>query len=102
MAVGSATFTGDLAARLGLDNVYGDHPGRYPHMDLDDLAARRPDVIVLPDEPYLFSGDDGPEMFPRYRVALVEGRSLTWYGPSLATAPGPAHRAAGLAPPALS
>ena len=25
-------------------------------------------------------------MFPRYRVALVEGRSLTWYGPSLVTA----------------
>jgi hypothetical protein len=25
-------------------------------------------------------------MFPRHRVALVEGRSLTWYGPSLLTA----------------
>jgi hypothetical protein len=25
-------------------------------------------------------------MFPRQRVALVEGRSLTWYGPSLVTA----------------
>ena len=65
---------------------YGDHPGRYPHIDLEDLAAHRPDVIVLPDEPYRFSEDDGPEMFPRYRVALVEGRSLTWYGPSLVTA----------------
>jgi hypothetical protein len=27
-----------------------------------------------------------PEMFPGHRVALVEGRSLTWYGPSLVTA----------------
>jgi hypothetical protein len=25
-------------------------------------------------------------MFPRHRVALVEGRSLTWYGPSLIAA----------------
>jgi ABC-type Fe3+-hydroxamate transport system substrate-binding protein len=83
MVVGSATFTGDLAARLGLDNIYGDDPGRYPHVSLDDMAARRPDLIVLPDEPYAFSADDGPEMFPRQRVALVEGRSLTWYGPSL-------------------
>jgi hypothetical protein len=29
---------------------------------------------------------DGPEMFPHQRVALVNGRSLTWYGPSLITA----------------
>jgi ABC-type Fe3+-hydroxamate transport system substrate-binding protein len=86
MVVGSATFTGDIAARLGLDNVYGSHPERYPHVSLDDLAARRPELIVLPDEPYRFSADDGPEMFPRQRVALVAGRDLTWYGPSLITA----------------
>ena len=88
MVVGSGTFTGDVAARLGLDNVYGADPGRYPHVTLDDLMARRPELIVLPDEPYAFSPDDGPEMFPGHRVALVEGRSLTWYGPSLVTARG--------------
>jgi ABC-type Fe3+-hydroxamate transport system substrate-binding protein len=86
MVVGSGTFTGDLAARLGLDNVYADHPGRYPHVDLPDLQARRPSLIVLPDEPYPFSPEDGPEMFPGHRIALVEGRDLTWYGPSLVTA----------------
>jgi ABC-type Fe3+-hydroxamate transport system substrate-binding protein len=86
MVVGSATFSGDIAGRLGLDNVYRDHQDRYPHVDLEDLAARQPALIVLPDEPYEFSLDDGPEMFPRQRVALVEGRSLTWYGPSLITA----------------
>ena len=86
MVVGSATFTGDVAARLGLDNVYRDHAERYPHVSLDDLTARGPELIVLPDEPYAFSPADGPEMFPGVRVALVEGRSLTWYGPSLVTA----------------
>ena len=86
MVVGSGTFTGDLAARLGLDNVYVGHPGRYPHVDLPDLEARGPDLIVLPDEPYAFSATDGPEMFPAHRVALVSGRDLTWYGPSLVTA----------------
>jgi ABC-type Fe3+-hydroxamate transport system substrate-binding protein len=86
MVVGSATFTGDVASRLGLENVYGDHPDRYPHVDLDEVAVRRPALIVLPDEPYAFSAADGPEMFPCQRVALVEGRSLTWYGPSLITA----------------
>jgi ABC-type Fe3+-hydroxamate transport system substrate-binding protein len=86
MVVGSATFTGDIAVRLGLENVYGDHPDRYPRIELTDLAARRPSIVLLPDEPYPFSADDGPEMFPRHQVALVEGRSLTWYGPSLVTA----------------
>jgi hypothetical protein len=86
MVVGSATFTGDIAARLGLDNVYADHPERYPHVTLDDLSARRPELIVLPDEPYAFTPTDGPEMFPGQRVALVAGRGLTWYGPSLVAA----------------
>jgi ABC-type Fe3+-hydroxamate transport system substrate-binding protein len=86
MVIGSDTFAGDLAARLGLANVYRDHDARYPKVELADLIARRPEIIVLPDEPYPFSPDDGPEAFPAHRVALVDGRSLTWYGPSLVTA----------------
>jgi ABC-type Fe3+-hydroxamate transport system substrate-binding protein len=83
MVVGSDTFTGDLASRLGLDNMYGDHPERYPHVELAGLLAAKPDVVVLPDEPYVFSETDGPEAFPGLRCALVPGRDLTWYGPSL-------------------
>ena len=45
------------------------------------------DLVVLPDEPYRFTADDGPEAFPLVRAALVDGRMLTWYGPSLAAAP---------------
>jgi hypothetical protein len=43
------------------------------------------DVVVLPDEPYLFTADDGPEEFD-VPARLVSGRHLTWYGPSLAEA----------------
>jgi hypothetical protein len=42
--------------------------------------------VLLPDEPYPFTAGDGPEAFPAQRVALISGRLLTWYGPSLATA----------------
>ena len=86
MVVGSDTFTGDVAARLGLSNVFGDHPERYPHVSVDDILARDPEVVVLPDEPYEFTAADGPEVFPGRRVALVSGRDLTWYGPSLVAA----------------
>ena len=86
MVVGPRTFTGDVLARLGLVNVFAEHPDRYPKVDVTAIAAARPDVVVLPDEPYAFTADDGPEAFPGTRTALVPGRDLTWYGPSLGPA----------------
>lgn len=86
MVVGTRTFTGDLLSRLGLENVFGADPARYPRVELDQVLAGRPDLVLLPDEPYVFTADDGPEAFPGVRTVLVPGRQLTWYGPSLATA----------------
>ncbi|MGA4843025.1 helical backbone metal receptor [Streptomyces sp. G45] len=88
MVLGRDTFAGDLLARLGVDNAYARHDERYPRVPLDDLRAADLDLVVLPDEPYRFTRDDGPEAFPAsVPVALVSGRHLTWYGPSLAEAP---------------
>ncbi|WP_406567659.1 helical backbone metal receptor [Actinoallomurus spadix] len=42
----------------------------------------------MPDEPYAFSAAHGPEMSPGLPVALVSGRHLEWYGPSLTEARG--------------
>ncbi|MBD8869333.1 cobalamin-binding protein [Nocardioides sp. MJB4] len=82
MVVGRDTFTGDLLARLGLANVHADAPDRYPAVEVADIEARHPDVVLLPDEPYVFTADDGPEAFT-VPTRLVSGRLLTWYGPSL-------------------
>ena len=86
MVVGPRTFTGDVLARLGLVNVFAAADDRYPRVAAADIAAAGPDLVVLPDEPYLFTADDGPEAFPGIRTALVSGRDLTWYGPSLGPA----------------
>ncbi len=86
MVVGPRTFTGDVLDRLGYDNCFGDADDRYPTVAAADIAAADPDVVVLPDEPYVFSAGDGPEVFPQLPAALVEGRLLTWYGPSLVDA----------------
>ncbi|MBB3083645.1 helical backbone metal receptor [Geodermatophilus sabuli] len=86
MVVGARTFTGDVVARLGLVNVFAGSDDRYPAVAVEAIAAAGPDVVVLPDEPYEFTADDGPEAFPGTRTALVSGRDLTWYGPSLAPA----------------
>ena len=82
MAVGRDTFTGDVVARLGWRNVLAGDPERYPHVDLADLD-RDGVTVLLPDEPYVFTPADGPEAFVHARTALVSGRLLTWYGPSL-------------------
>jgi ABC-type Fe3+-hydroxamate transport system substrate-binding protein len=86
MAIGARTFAGDLLGRLGLVNVLADGPERYPKRDLAAFAELRPGLVLLPDEPYPFSATDGPEAFSGTPTALVEGRALTWYGPSLVTA----------------
>ncbi|MFV2178655.1 helical backbone metal receptor [Actinomadura sp. LOL_016] len=87
MVVGRGTFTGDVLSRLGVANVYADHPERYPKIPIGELNASGAALVVLPDEPYRFTADDGPEAFPGLDCALVDGRYLTWYGPSLVDAP---------------
>jgi ABC-type Fe3+-hydroxamate transport system substrate-binding protein len=86
MVVGGRTFSGDLVTRLGLRHVLAGSGGRYPRLGPDALAGLDPDLVLLPDEPYAFTEDDGPEAFPGVATALVSGRSLTWYGPSMVTA----------------
>ena len=89
MVVGSSTYTDDLLSRAGLVNVLAHGPaqreGRYPTvtpMDIDDAGA---DVVLLPDEPYVFTASDGPEALAT-PSRLVSGRLLTWYGPAMVEA----------------
>ncbi len=87
MVVGGDTFTSDLARRLGWGNVFGGVE-RYPGVTLADLDRDDIDLVLLPDEPYVFTASDGPEAFTRAATRLVSGRLLTWYGPSLVEAAG--------------
>ena len=89
MAVGSPTYTDDLMARLGWANACAGRsgaqgrPDRYPRVDPAELDGPGVYVVLLPDEPYVFTEDDGPEAFARVPTALVSGRLLTWYGPAM-------------------
>jgi ABC-type Fe3+-hydroxamate transport system substrate-binding protein len=85
MVLGRDTFAGDVLARLGVRNAFAGHAERYPRVPLADIQEA--ELIVLPDEPYAFSATDGPDCFPGRPVALVSGRHLTWYGPSMVDAP---------------
>jgi ABC-type Fe3+-hydroxamate transport system substrate-binding protein len=87
MVVGRPTFTADLLARAGFEVSTAAVEGRYPTVALgvlDDPATA--DLVLLPDEPYVFTASDGPEAFSRLPTRLVSGRLLTWYGPALVDA----------------
>lgn len=86
MVVGHPTFTADLLARVGLEVVTAGEEGRYPHVDVERLDAAGADLALLPDEPYVFTAEDGPEVFSLTPTRLVNGRLITWYGPSLVEA----------------
>ncbi|OLR90198.1 helical backbone metal receptor [Actinokineospora bangkokensis] len=86
VVLGRDTFAGDVLLRLGVRNAYADHAERYPRPPLEELRASAADLVVLPDEPYEFTADDGPGFFPGKKPVLVNGRYLTWYGPSLLAA----------------
>jgi ABC-type Fe3+-hydroxamate transport system substrate-binding protein len=86
VVLGRDTFAGDILLRLGVANAYAAHEDRYPRPPLSELLAADADIVVLPDEPYVFTEDDGPQFFPGLRAVLVVGRYLTWYGPSLVDA----------------
>lgn len=83
MGVGDDTFSHDMLSRLGFENVLAEYSGRYPEFRVDELPPH--DLVVLPDEPYKFTQDDGPQYFDQTSV-LIDGRYLTWYGPSLVKA----------------
>jgi len=94
MTVGADTYVHDMLAVCGGRNVFDDRPERYPTVTLDEVAARRPGVILLPDEPFRFRRVHAKD-FERYadvpavrdgRIRLVDGKPFSWHGPRIAQA----------------
>ena len=108
MTFNADTFGSDVLATVGLGNAFDDRlrlyplaadlgkaaprdaagrDERYPRVTAEEVAARAPDVILLPDEPHAFTADDRAVLAaidtPAARAgAIVEvsGKDLFWYG----------------------
>jgi ABC-type Fe3+-hydroxamate transport system substrate-binding protein len=66
---------------------------RYPRVSLAEVAAKQPDVILLPDEPYIFTEDDADVFYQmdipaakHGHIYVIEGALLSWHGVRLAYA----------------
>ena len=94
MTVGADTYVHDMLRVCGGANVFADAPARYPTVTLAAVAARRPAVILLPDEPFRFRRAHLADFTPYAdvpavrdgRIHLVDGKPFSWHGPRIAGA----------------
>ncbi len=111
MTVHGDTFISDMLDLCGAQNVFADrerryplaadiggHPPlppekiagrdvRYPRVTLDEVVARRPELVLLPDEPHPFTEEDAAVFraldVPAAKtgaVLRIAGRDLCWPG----------------------
>jgi ABC-type Fe3+-hydroxamate transport system substrate-binding protein len=111
MTVHGDTFISDMLDLAGAQNVFADRERRYPlaadlgqrpplapekaagkdtrypRITLDEVTARAPELVLLPDEPHPFSEEDAAVFraldIPAARagaVARTSGKDLCWYG----------------------
>jgi ABC-type Fe3+-hydroxamate transport system substrate-binding protein len=110
MTANGSTFLSDVLALVGAENVFKDRERRYPlaadlgraeplpperveerdvrypRITFDEVVAKKPDLVLLPDEPHpftetdaqLFRGLDIPAA--RGHVVFCDGKDLMWYG----------------------
>src|SRR5258708_6127586 len=86
MSFNADTYAHDVLRMLGYNNIYASAGERYPVVTLEEAIERRPDIVILPDEPYSFDESDVVEVKGSLPPALgrrgliVSGRDLHWYG----------------------
>lgn len=107
MTIHSATFISDMLDLAGAENVFGDRMRRYPlaadlgnarplpeaelagkdvrypRITMQEVVAKKPALILLPDEPHPFSEEDA-NVFRALnlgaKVIRMSGKDLCWYG----------------------
>ncbi|HEX7155163.1 MAG TPA: helical backbone metal receptor [Thermoanaerobaculia bacterium] len=78
MWCGGDTYVSHLVEATGGTNVLRDRE-RYPSLTLEEVLALKPDVIFLPDEPYVFTDEDAAAIDARV-IGPFPGHLFTWHG----------------------
>jgi ABC-type Fe3+-hydroxamate transport system substrate-binding protein len=79
MTIGGATYGSDVLAHVGVENVYAGGE-QYPEVQLQEARERRPDLVLVPSEPYDFRAAHLAELAEVAPVLRVDGRDLFWWG----------------------
>lgn len=88
MVAGKGTFIDDMLQKCGLVNAFD--TTRYPEIAAEELAAAKPDVVLLSSEPYPFKEKHIAEfqgILPAAVIKVVDGEMFSWYGSRLLHTP---------------
>jgi ABC-type Fe3+-hydroxamate transport system substrate-binding protein len=84
------TYIGDMLARTGCDNVFGDREGAdFFEVTTEEILAASPRLVVLPDEPFVFEpkhADELREAGLDAEFLHIDGKDIAWYGPRIPAA----------------
>lgn len=85
MSIGGDTFISNMIQTIGWQNVLKNE-SRYPEINLEQLKAYNPELVLLSSEPYPFKEKHVEEIkaaLPDADVKLVDGEMFSWYGSRL-------------------
>jgi len=83
MSINADTYGASVLRRAGVELVTATASNRYPTVELDEVAAQRPDLVLVPSEPYAFRETHVDELraaFPDATVERIDGQDLFWWG----------------------
>lgn len=82
MGLGSGTYGHSLLEACGGENVLA-HRARYPEPTMAELETLKPELILLPDEPFPFDAGHAALYGQVAPARVVDGKLLWWYGPRM-------------------
>jgi ABC-type Fe3+-hydroxamate transport system substrate-binding protein len=66
MTFGASTYIGSVLDAVGMENVFAaDATADFFEIEIEEALARDPEIIVLPDEPYVFGRKHGEDLRAR-------------------------------------
>jgi ABC-type Fe3+-hydroxamate transport system substrate-binding protein len=80
MTISTGTYAASMLQWLGVSTWLVEGSDRYPTVELTDVMAARPDVVMAPSEPYPFAERHRAELEQVAPTVLVDGQDLVWWG----------------------
>ena len=85
MSISNDTFIARMLETVGGINIFGNHPERFPEIDLAVCTEQRPDVVLLSSEPFPFKEQHRKEFtketgISKTSVRFIDGEYASWHG----------------------
>ena len=83
MTINGSTFASSMIEFCGGINIFKDSKDRYQEISIEEVIEKKPDLILLPDEPYNFTEQDKEELNHLFSpktpiIKLIDG-TFHWY-----------------------